>query len=208
MVVKSRRGLFERALGKNCLSVHKGSKMINHFRTSVAVAMTLAVMIGLLVTGCTREHPPANSISPSTPHVDGSKYSLSAEPAGAKDVIAARKNVSDGDDVVVVGRIGGDRKGSWVEGRAAFSIVDRSLTPCSELEGDQCKTPWDYCCEADLPTSMAFVKFVDQQGKLVKADARQLLQVKELQTVVIRGKAERDDAGNLTVLADGIFVRK
>jgi hypothetical protein len=32
--------------------------------------------------------------------------------------------------------------------------------------------------------------------------------VKELSTVVIKGKAQRDDAGNLTVLANGVFVKK
>ena len=48
---------------------------------------------------------------------------------------------------------------------------------------------------------------MDENGELIKADARQLLKVKELQTVVVRGKAKRDDKGNLTVLASGIFVR-
>ena len=42
----------------------------------------------------------------------------------------------------------------------------------------------------------------------MKADARELFDVKELMTVVVRGKALRDDAGNLTVLATAIFVKK
>jgi hypothetical protein len=41
----------------------------------------------------------------------------------------------------------------------------------------------------------------------LKADARQLLNVKEMTTVVIKGKAQRDDAGNLTILASGVFVK-
>ncbi len=52
------------------------------------------------------------------------------------------------------------------------------------------------------------VKVVDTSGKTVATDARKLLGLKELQTVVVRGKAKRDEIGNLTVLADGIFVRK
>src|SRR5262245_40379084 len=75
-------------------------------------------------------------------HVDGSKYLASSEPAGAKDVIDVRKDAKDGDNVVVVGRIGGDVD-PWIQGSAAFSIVDRSLKPCNEREGDSCKTPWD-----------------------------------------------------------------
>ncbi len=62
----------------------------------------------------------------------------------------SRKMPKTQQDVVVVGRIGG-RVNPWVKGTAAFPIVDRSLKPCNEIEGDTCETPWDYCCEAELP---------------------------------------------------------
>ncbi len=52
------------------------------------------------------------------------------------------------------------------------------------------------------------VKVVDENGNLVKVDARELLQVKELSTVVVKGKAQRDDAGNLNILATGVYVKK
>ena len=91
--------------------------------------------------------------------------------------------------------------------RAAFLIVDPSRIPCSERKSDTCKTPWDYCCETDLAKSKATIKFVDDAGKTLANDARQLLNVKELQTVVVKGQAKRDEAGNLTVLASGLFVR-
>ena len=42
----------------------------------------------------------------------------------------------------------------------------------------------------------------------MKADAKGLLKVKELTTVVVIGKALRDEAGNLTVLATGVYVKK
>ena len=42
----------------------------------------------------------------------------------------------------------------------------------------------------------------------MKADAKELLSVKELSTVVVKGKAKRDDAGNLTVHASGVYVKK
>ena len=42
----------------------------------------------------------------------------------------------------------------------------------------------------------------------MKADARKLLNVTEMTTVVIKGKAKRDDAGNLTILATGVFVKR
>jgi hypothetical protein len=78
-----------------------------------------------------------------------------------------------------------------VKDTAAFSIVDRSLTPCNELPGDTCKTPWDYCCEVGLPKSTLLIMLYDVDGKLVKKDARTLLGVKELDTVVIEGKSKR-----------------
>lgn len=137
----------------------------------------------------------------------GEKYLLASEPQGAQDVIHVRENAQDEQTVIVVGRIGGSEN-PWVEGRAAFSIVDLSLHACSDKEGDECQTPWDYCCETDvLPQATVLVKVVDDSGNLVAMDARELLQAKELQTVVIEGKAKRDEVGNLTVLAGGVYLK-
>ncbi|MBI1314732.1 hypothetical protein GC176_25850 [bacterium] len=132
---------------------------------------------------------------------------LDTEPDGSAGVIAVRESAADGDDIVITGRIGGSEN-PWIDGRAAFSIVDPSLTACSDIPGDACEKPWDYCCQTDkLPTSTALVKFVDDNGKPLAVDSRQLLAVKELQTVVVQGKAKRDEAGNLTVVASQMFVR-
>src|SRR5262249_26287965 len=137
---------------------------------------------------------------------DGAKYLLAAEPGDAVGVREARQKTKDGDDVVIVGRIGG-RKDPWGSGQASFSIIDTSFVPCSEKEGDDCDTPWDYCCDDpnELHAAMANVKVVDAGGGVVQTPARELLGVKELQTVVVRGKVKRDDKGNLTVLAAGLY---
>src|SRR5262245_47846656 len=73
---------------------------------------------------------------------EGDAYKLTEAPKDAAEVLAARKNAKDQDQVVVVGRIGG-RKNPWIKGTAAFSIVDRSKRACNEIPGDTCKTPWD-----------------------------------------------------------------
>lgn len=170
----------------------------------------IALLTGLFfATGCAQESPDAATVTSnaSASAIDGSTFLLSEEPSTAATVIEARENSRDGDEIVLVGRIGGSAN-PWVEGRAAFSIVDQSLKACSDIPGDQCEKPWDYCCETHkLPASTAFVKFVGENGRPLNADARELLDLKELQTVVVRGKARRDEAGNLTVLADGLFVR-
>lgn len=130
---------------------------------------------------------------------------LKKEPKDAKEVAAIRGKAKHGEEVVVIGRIGG-RQNPWIKGAAAFSIVDRSLKSCDEIPGDTCPTPWDYCCEADLAKSTVFVKFVGADGKVVKQDARKLLKVKELQTVVIKGTAQRDKQDNVVILASGLFL--
>ena len=171
-------------------------------------AATLLILVAVF-GGCQQESSTQKTQDPAahSPSVDGEKFSLTDQPDGAEDVITVRESANDGDEVVIVGRIGGGEN-PWIEGRAAFSIVDESLKACSDIEGDNCPQPWDYCCEtAKLPTSTALVKVVDENGDLVKADARELLKLKELQTVIVKGKAQRDDEGNLIVLASGVYVK-
>jgi hypothetical protein len=158
-----------------------------------------------LVVGCKQE----GNITPAAvgkPSAEGEKYVLPTEPDAAQSVQSARTAAETEDEVVVAGRIGGSVD-PWLEGIAAFSIVDPSLKACNAIPGDNCPTPWDYCCESNLKDSMALVKIVDDGGNVVQSDARTLLGVKELDTVVVRGKAQRDDAGNLTILASGVHVR-
>jgi hypothetical protein len=139
--------------------------------------------------------------------IDGSNYVLTVEPADASDVIAARQSSTDGQNVTLVGRIGGSTD-PWIEGQAVFTIVDRSLKSCSEIPGDTCTTPWDFCCESNLGSATALIKVVNDQQQVVPVGAKELLRVAELDTVVVEGQAKRDEAGNLTVLASGIYVRK
>jgi hypothetical protein len=146
-------------------------------------------------------------ISPAVAAEKESEMVLKKEPKGAVDILALKKDVKDQQDVVVVGRIGG-RVNPWVKGTAVFPIVDRSLKPCDEIPGDMCKTPWDYCCETNVPKATLLVMFVDETGKVIKHDPREMFNVKELSTVVVQGKAKRDKAGNVTVLASKIHVRE
>ena len=107
--------------------------------------VSLAAGIGLAIAiGCSQQ-PPTTS-APTTPisQADGSTYQLSNEPEGAVGVIQVRDEAKDQDDVVIVGRIGGSES-PWVDGRAAFSIVDLSLKSCAECGSDDCPKPWDYC---------------------------------------------------------------
>jgi hypothetical protein len=164
----------------------------------------LAACLSVSLAGC-------GSTGTGTPDggssVEGSKYLLSSEPSGAQDVKAILESAQDGDEITVVGRVGGDAN-PWIDGLAAFNIADLSLTPCNEIEGDACPQPWDYCCAPDLPANRTLVKIVDGSGNVVASGAKELLRLEELQTVVVHGTASRDEAGNVSVLATGVFVRE
>jgi hypothetical protein len=166
-------------------------------------------LAGVLAAGCGQSAgTPAGPAEWPAADAGGAKYLLAREPAGARPVTDVRRSAKDGDEVAVIGRIGGNAR-PWVEGRAAFLIVDPSVKACTDMEHHSCPTPWDYCHtpREDLVKAMATVKVVDGRGAAVAVDARRLLGLKELQTVVAHGRAKRDDHGNLTVLADGLFVR-
>src|SRR5262245_59466740 len=114
------------------------------------------MMAAVLLVGCTRTDPVTNKpnknpVDPKAAEEAKAKYFLASEPTGAKGVQELKQQVKDGDEVVVVGRIGGSVKP--FTGRAAFTIVDVSFKPCNEIEGDNCSTPWDYCC--DPPDELA-----------------------------------------------------
>jgi hypothetical protein len=173
-----------------------------------------AMLVAGLLAGCSSQSTsqptataPSDKPAARQPSAEGAKYRLAAEPAGAQEVIAVRSDAADGDKVVVVGRIGGDVN-PWVEGRAAFSVVDNSIRACSDIPGDGCPTPWDYCCETDkLKTGKILVKFVDDGGQLIASDARELLGVGELDTVVIEGQVQKSEGGNAVLLAHGVYVK-
>src|SRR4051794_21107581 len=83
----------------------------------------------------------------------------------ARGVIEVRKEAKDGDEVVVVGRVGGSTK-PFVEGRASFLIVDPSLKPAQH-----CDCPWDYCETPDeqRKAARATIRFADDRGKTLTA---------------------------------------
>ena len=168
----------------------------------------LALLVLAMLSGCGSQSAKPTTADRPVATQAGEKYLLASEPADAKSILQVREESQDGDTVVLVGRIGGDVN-PWVEGRAAFSLVDLSAKACSDIPGDNCPTPWDYCCETDkLVKGRTLIKVVDDAGKPLATDARQLLGVKELDTLVVRGKAQKDAAGNLTILVSHVFVRQ
>ncbi len=168
------------------------------------VCISLALLVAL--AGCGKkeaETQPAKTEAPPK-----GKYVLAAEPAGGKGVLEVRKEGKNGDEVVIVGRVGGS-VAPLTKDRAFFTIVDASLKPCNEKPGDNCETPWDYCCDPKetLRAATATIKFVDANGRTLEHDAADWLGVQPLQTVVVHGKLLRDAKNDLTVQASELFIR-
>ncbi len=165
--------------------------------------LTAGVFFVFLVGCANKDSTDTTDASPPDP-----KYLATSEPDGAVGVGEARASLKDQEqvDVVLVGRIGGIKK-PFVEGAAVFTIVDPKVPHCAPEEN--CPTPWDYCCtQNEVKGNKATIKIVDKDGNPVARNADKLLGVKALDLVVVQGKAKKDEAGNFTVLASQVFVKK
>jgi hypothetical protein len=120
-------------------------------------------------------------------------------------------------DVVLVGQIGGmpnvwsdtHPNFPWYAGQASFFLVDSKIAEqfashAKAHGGEDCA----FCRQlaARNAHAVAVVNLVDAQGKILEIDARELMGLKERQTVVIRGKAQLLAGAMLVVDADGIYV--
>lgn len=158
----------------------------------------LLIAAGLSLLGCGHASSSPHQASPDA------RYMLSFEPAQSIGVVDFKEQAKSGDTVTVVGRVGGGVK-PWVEGRAAFMLVDTGAPiPCAD---DQCGPECPHCAK-ELAESTTVVKFVDEQGKTVPVDSRQLLGIKEEETIVVQGIANRDEAGNVALMASGIYIKR
>lgn len=175
----------------------------------IALSVVIASMISLAVAGCGGSSSAnVSSQAASAVSIDGSKYVLADEPDGAIGVIAARESAKDGEPIVVVGRIGGAAN-PWIEGRAAFTLLDASksivATGTESKEGEICTGD---CCASERAGCTALVTVVDAGERVLAVDSRQLLGLVANDMVVVRGKAKKDDSGNFVVVADGVYVRR
>jgi len=131
------------------------------------------------------------------------RFFLADAPAGAIDVGAAHASAQDGESVVVRGAVGGSAK-PFVEGLAAFTIVDPALASCVD-DGMGCTTPWDYCCEdpGAVASKSATIELREGDAPLA-ASPRGFHGLDHLVTVLVQGTARRDAQGNLTIVATGL----
>ena len=76
---------------------------------------------------------------------------------------------------------------------------------------DNCKTPWDYCCDdpKDVAAHSARIQVSGPDGRPLRAGLNGFAGMKPLSTVTVKGVvAKAASSGALVVNADGIYVGK
>ena len=160
------------------------------------------------LSGCGGSATLPEGVSATSATISGDQFLLADEPDDAIGVIEARDTVKDGQPIVIVGRIGGAAN-PWIEGRAAFTLLDASMALVADgTENGEGEICLDDCCAEERGKCTTLVKIVGSDGNLVAADSRKLLGVTEEDTVVVQGTASKDESGNFTVLGQRVFVRR
>jgi hypothetical protein len=138
----------------------------------------------------------------------GKRFLLADEPSGAMGVLDYHEAPPASPEVTLVGRVGFAGL-KWSSHSAMFelrdlsdSIVDAAHHVCHDENCPFCKG------KNGPDQSRAIVALIGANGQVPPIDARKLLPLAEGQTVVVSGRAEVDEAGQLTILASGLYVRR
>src|SRR5690606_22671624 len=137
---------------------------------------------------------------------------LATEPKGeAAAIHTARTSAKPGDEITISGKIMGSDS-PFVSGRAAFILGDPELlTPCNEMPGDTCETPWDTCCDSPekKKQGIATVQSAGADGRVLKENLEGTGGLAKLASVTVTGKvAEGSTADALVVNATAIKAGK
>lgn len=180
---------------------------------TIPSTLVLAAAACLFVS-CKEKSAPASTATSSAPAAAPSAEVtaiLAAAPAGeAKAIHVIRTTAKPGEEITLSGRIMGNSK-PFVEGRSAFILGDPEvLTPCNEIPGDGCETPWDNCCDTkeDKKAGIATIQITGPDGRVLKDGLEGVGGLAKLATVTVTGKvAEGSSADSLVVNATAIQVK-
>ena len=125
-----------------------------------------------------------------------------------QDLAAAKKSAKVGDEIVIRGRVAG-QKDPIAPNRAIVTLLDSGIKTCEKNPGDSCPTPWDACCEPSnvLVANTATIQVVDDSGHPLKVSLRGVHGIEPLKELVITGKVTGQDANTLLIDATGIYIK-
>ena len=163
----------------------------------------------LLLGGCGKKDAADATASVVTEAVHPAVSFLLAEvPEGATNLNAALRAAVSGDTIIATGRVGGS-KSPLSDDFAGFVLADEVIEFCDEMGDSHCATPWDACCEDPdkIAASRAFVQFVDGEGMPLQVSLREVIGLKENDSVIVRGTLSPDSTpGNRIIIAEGIAL--
>jgi len=164
--------------------------------------------LSLALASCSNEKE-ASTDTKQTGQTPLEKLVLETAPDKSLEIAALRTTAKLGDKVTFTGDVIGSNA-VFMDGRAVMVMGDpKKLTPCNKIEGDECPTPWDVCCDDPdvITASIVTVQVVDDSGKPVKSSLKGLNGLKELSTVTVTGEVSGTASEtNMLVNASGIYV--
>ena len=163
------------------------------------VHLTVLVLIGLVVSGCSSQSDPTPA---------GQAVLLETEPSNAQDVADFKSSFGmsvelDG-EATIVGRVRGGGTEPWDTTQATFLLTSASLESHGHGGGDHSNCKF---CQAKELESLILVRVVDDSGSIIQTDARELLGISENQVVVAQGKGTLDGDA-LLFDASRLFIRE
>lgn len=166
------------------------------------------IALSFLFASCSEKKETAENNKESGPFEE---LLLTSAPEKALDIADLRKSAQAGDTVTFTGNVIGSDP-VFMDGRAVMIMGDpKKITSCNLISGDECKTPWDVCCDDPdvIKSSVVTVQVVDDAGKPLKTGLKGLGGMKELSALTVTGEvAEGSTKDNMLVNATGIFVQR
>lgn len=172
--------------------------------------LTIVLIAAFAVISCEKKEPAV--IADPSPTSNAFDSFFTDQPiAEPKAIHVARTDAKPGDEIVIHGLIMGREK-VFVDGRASFLLGDREkLTPCNEMPGDKCETPWDACCDSKEAKrgNIASIQIVDADGRVLTGGLKGVKGLKELSSLTVSGTVDQSSTpDNLVVNAKAIHVSK
>ena len=171
------------------------------------IILLTPAILALTLTACSDKkevgQTPADNTSPLKQVV------LGTAPDKPLEIATIRGSAKPGETVTFKGQVMGSDT-VFMDGRAVMVMGDpKKMTPCSDIPGDECPTPWDVCCDDPevVTASIITVQVTDESGKPLKATLKGLSGLKELSWVTVTGKVtEASNKENMVVNASGLFI--
>jgi len=171
-----------------------------------ALFTLLALALVFTLISCKKEEQATQSAS-ATESLPAGLF-VKAPPAGAVDVVVARKSAKDGERIVIKGWVGGQKEPLAVN-RAIMTIADMGLPTCDKTPMDTCETPWDSCCQPpdEISAKRISVQVVGNDGRPLKTGLRGAGGVTPTKHVVVAGIAKMTPGSDsLVVEAQQLYV--